>query len=66
MINLIWLFKSVYRAYVESLIENGETEKAVKLFPRVYTTPKEWEEQISAFIKRNELDVIRTFMIKRT
>jgi hypothetical protein len=29
----------------------------VKLFPRVYTTPKEWEEQILFFIQRNELDV---------
>ncbi len=38
-------------------MDDNQTEKAVALFPRVYTTPKEWEEQILAFIQRNQLDV---------
>ena len=51
--------KSVYRAQIKSLIDNNETEKAVKLFPDVYTTAKEWEEQVLLFIQRNQLDVNR-------
>ncbi|CAF4220284.1 unnamed protein product, partial [Rotaria sp. Silwood2] len=46
----------VYRAYVKSLMDANETEKAVKLFPSVYTTSQEWAEQILIFIQRNELD----------
>ena len=42
---------------MKSLIDSNQTEKAVKLFPRVYTTSQEWEEQILSFIQRNELDV---------
>ena len=38
-------------------MDSNQTEKAVGLFPRVYTTAKEWEDQILAFIQRNELDV---------
>ncbi|CAF2728823.1 unnamed protein product [Rotaria sp. Silwood2] len=48
----------VYRAYVKSLMDANETEKAVKLFPSVYTTSQEWAEQILIFIQRNELDII--------
>ncbi len=39
------------------LIDNDETEKAVKLFPLVYTTSAEWQEQILSFIQRDQLDV---------
>ena len=39
-------------------METNQTEKAVKLFDRVYKTAQEWEEQIPAFIQRNQLDVI--------
>ncbi len=38
-------------------MDSRQTEKAVILFPRVYTTPQEWEEQILSFIQRNQLDV---------
>jgi hypothetical protein len=53
----LFFFKSVYRAYVKFLIDNDETEKAVKLFPLVYTTSAEWQEQILSFIQRDQLDV---------
>ena len=46
-----------------SLIEKNETEKAVKLFSRVYKTPQEWEEQILAFIERKQLEVSQKFAI---
>ncbi|CAF1151020.1 unnamed protein product [Rotaria sordida] len=54
--------QSVYRAYVKSLMDTNETEKAVKLFPSVYTTPQEWTEQILTFIQRNELDIITPYI----
>ncbi|CAF3876112.1 unnamed protein product [Rotaria magnacalcarata] len=50
--------QTIYLAYVKSLMEANQKEKAVELFPRVYTTSKEWEEQILTFIQRNELDLI--------
>ncbi|UJR09415.1 hypothetical protein I4U23_013656 [Adineta vaga] len=50
--------QSVYREYVKELIETKQTEKAVKLFPDVYKTAQEWEEQIQKFIERKELDFI--------
>lgn len=49
--------KSIYQAYVTALMESHEIEKAVKLFPRVYTRPKQWDDQILDFMQRNELDV---------
>ncbi len=33
-------------------------KQAVELFPLVYTTSNEWEDQILSFIQRDELDVI--------
>jgi tetratricopeptide (TPR) repeat protein len=56
-IELVYFLKSVYRAYVQSLIDKNETEKAVELFARVYKTSQEWEEQVLAFIERRQLDV---------
>ncbi|CAF3554410.1 unnamed protein product [Rotaria sp. Silwood1] len=54
--------QSVYQAYVKSLMDTNETEKAVKLFPTVYTTSQEWAEQILTFIQRNELDIITPYI----
>ena len=40
-------------------MDGNQVETAVKLFPRIYNTAQEWEEQIHAFIGRNKLDVNR-------
>ena len=52
------ILQTVYRAHVNYLMDNGETIKAVELFPHVYTTPEEWKEQINRFVQKNELDVM--------
>ncbi len=38
-------------------------KKAVELFPLIYTTSSEWEDQILSFIQRNELDVNEKYLI---
>ncbi|CAF4148596.1 unnamed protein product, partial [Adineta steineri] len=54
--------QSVYLAYVTSLMGNKEIEKAVKLFPLVYKTAQEWEEQILLFIERDQLDMLTPYI----
>ncbi|CAF0783646.1 unnamed protein product [Adineta ricciae] len=54
--------RSVYQEYVKELIENGQSKTAVKLFPDVYKTAEEWEEQIQKFIDRKELDIITPYI----
>ncbi|CAF1302705.1 unnamed protein product [Adineta steineri] len=54
--------QSVYLAYVTSLMGNKEIEKAVKLFPLVYKTAEEWEEQILLFIERDQLDMLTPYI----
>jgi hypothetical protein len=45
-------------------MKSKETDKAVKLFSNVYKTSQEWEDQVLAFIQRNELDVSEHILIE--
>lgn len=50
--------KSVYREFVEFLMQNDQIDRAVTFFERIYTTQNDWEEQIRTFIRLNKLDLI--------
>jgi tetratricopeptide (TPR) repeat protein len=57
--------QSIYRAEAKYLMDRGETREAVKLFPNIYKTSNDWEDQILSFIQRHELDVNIILMIIR-